>query len=190
MAQSSKRETRGRPPLLTAEQIAQLRILALAHPEAPVEELRRRLQDKTAAHVSARTGERGLLQAGLHRGRRPAAPPPPSPAAPLRYGYAPRHRDKGDATRYPSTSLTDGEWDLVADLFEKKGPGEPPVYPPRRWWMPAATLSAPAVPGECCPRTFPPGKMSTPRSEDGRGKSSSSSASWACGGQRGRGSSC
>lgn len=60
-----------------------------------------------------------------------ASLPTQGPAQKPRYGYLERHRQQGDATRYPSC-LTDAEWALVGDLFENKGPGKPPKYPRRR----------------------------------------------------------
>jgi transposase len=164
MAQSSNNSDKqgvvskgGRPPKLTVEQLAQLRTLALEHPRATAEELRRMLREKSGVEISVMTLYRVLPQAGLRRQQpqqTPAsfAPPPPSP--PARYGYTLRHRDDGDANRYPS-SLTEAEWALVADLFERKGPGKPPLYPRRHMLEACCYAVRSGCPWRLLPKDFP-----------------------------------
>lgn len=157
-SQNEERDTQargGRPPKLTAEQIAQLRTIALEHPQATVAQLRQMLWEKTGVAVSAMTLYRLLAQAGIKRQQPQPLPTPPSPPPEPRYGYTARHRDEGDKTRYPS-SLTDAEWALVADLFECQGPGKPPVYP-RRLMVDACCYAVRSgCPWRLMPKDFPP----------------------------------
>lgn len=131
----------GRPPKLSYNQRAVLRTLARQNPEATVEELCDLLAQHSGIRVSWMTMHRYLARAGIHR-QPPAAQPPhaPEPAASAqaptvpdsngRYGYTWQHRSPGPPKGYPS-SLTDGEWALVADLFAQHGPGKPAKYPRR-----------------------------------------------------------
>ena len=114
-----KRAKAGRPPKLNVDQIAVLRGLAIEHPNATVEYLRRMLASKASATVSRDTLYKYLSQAGIVRGLREtrtattrrleqakttavsrggAAGVVSKPS----YGYTARHRDPGDASRYPS----------------------------------------------------------------------------------------
>jgi len=115
--------------------------MAREHPNATVEDLCDLLAQKNGIRVSSMTMYRYLARAGIYR-QPPAAGPSerleqeaaahaPSILDPRgRYGYTPEHRSPGPPGGYPS-SLTDQEWDLVADLFARHGPGPPPKYPRR-----------------------------------------------------------
>ena len=159
----------GRPRKLTAEQVETLREIALAHPQATVEELRRMLAQRCGVQICAMTLYRYLPRAGIGRQRSPkpvqspgglepaanAHAQPAAKAPPSRSGYNNRHRDPGDAVRYPS-SLTDAEWALVADLFEKKGPGKPPLYPRRLLVDACCYVVRSGCPWRLLPKDFPP----------------------------------
>ena len=136
-----KQKKAGRPPKLSDEQIATLRGIAVEHPHASIDDLRRKFAAKTSVTVSSHTLYKYLAQAGVQRVRREArattarrleqaATTAALPSSKARYGYTARHRDPGDATRYPA-SLTDAEWAIVADLFATRGPGKPAKYPRR-----------------------------------------------------------
>lgn len=125
----------GRPPKLGPQGIELLRNLALQHPNATVEDLQRLLKQHLGVTLSHQGMYRYLRRAGIKRAEPDSQSPKKSRfepvPAPARYGYKKRHRDPGDATRYPGC-LTDAEWALVADLFEQKGPGKPPQYSRRQ----------------------------------------------------------
>ncbi len=71
------------------------------------------------------------------------------------YGYTDRHRDPGGANRYPA-SLTDAEWEIVADLFEVQGPGKPPKYPRRRMVDAICYVVRSGCPWRMLPKDLPP----------------------------------
>jgi putative transposase len=65
--------------------------------------------------------------------------------APLRFGYTDAHRCE-DGPNGMNTDLTDAEWPLVADLFERQGGRGAPAWaatPSRR--PPSLTRRAPAA---------------------------------------------
>ncbi len=75
------------------------------------------------------TVRRRLDEMGIRREQ--ATLPPLQGELEQRYGYRPAHRRQQPEQRYPN-SLTDEEWRLVADIFERDGDrGTPPRYPRR-----------------------------------------------------------
>lgn len=128
----------GRPRKLSAQAVDTLRTLALEHPNATVDDLRILVEQQLGVSLCQLSVYRYLKRAGIQRQRSGILEWPRKkqrssgfvPAAPPRYGYTQSHRDPGGATRYPG-SLTDAEWELVADLFEHSGPGKPLRYPRR-----------------------------------------------------------
>lgn len=128
----------GRPPKLTAEQVAQLREFALKHTTWSMADLTAGAARELGISLNSKTVRAYLLKSGVVRTRAPKQRGEAARAAEAelveqgkkRYGYGPQHRDAGDVDRYP-TGLTDAEWELVRDLFENTGPGKPPKYPRR-----------------------------------------------------------
>jgi transposase len=167
-AHGTKRKV-GRPPKLSAEGIAVLRELALAQPNATIDDLRRLLAAKTAVAVSRDTLYAYLKEARIKRGSREsrketarrlaqassAAVDRGGQAKLPAYGYTDRHRDAGDASRYPA-SLTDAEWEIVADLFEVHGPGKPPKYPRRTMVDAICYVVRSGCPWRMLPKDLPP----------------------------------
>lgn len=130
----------GRPPKLREAALQSFRTLVLQHPTATVDDLCVLVEQQLGVRLCRESMYRYLARVGIQRERpRPdatASKPSGSTSfvpvpAPTRYGYTESHRDAGDASRYPGT-LTDAEWELVADLFDNKGPGKPPKYSRRR----------------------------------------------------------
>jgi transposase len=110
---------------------ARLKELAAARPHATIAELREAFVSETGRTDSARRLGRELKKLGIRRVRVPPAPGAATPPKPRRYGYTARHRWTGGPGAYPS-NLTDAEWELVADIFEKRGPGRPERYSRRQ----------------------------------------------------------
>lgn len=137
-SENSSSSKGGRPRKLSPEALQQLRALALGNPNATVDDLRLLIEQQVGVQLCQLSMYRYLKRAGIHRKR--SAPDGSSshkgassrflPKAPSPYGYNESHRAPGDATHYPG-SLTDAEWELIADLFEHSGPGAPPRYPRR-----------------------------------------------------------
>lgn len=148
---------------LSRKQRAELKKLCLETPNATVLELRQGLQQRTGISVAHQTMYNYLRRVGIKRAKETAqkdpriraqAPVKPSVQTNPRYGYKLRHRPEGDATRYPSC-LTDAEWALVRDLFEKKGPGKPPKYPRRRLVDACCYVVRTGCPWRFVPKDFP-----------------------------------
>ncbi|BEP84962.1 MULTISPECIES: IS5 family transposase [unclassified Variovorax] len=121
----------GRPPALLPEQVALLLTIVSQMPHATLDELASELEHRGAVRVCAATIRRALRAQGIVRlmpKRKALEGPPPKASALKRYGYTGAHRR--EAGPHYSTDLTDAEWALIADLFERpQGErGAPPRY--------------------------------------------------------------
>lgn len=112
----------GRPAALTPEHVDLLRSIVSRTPHATLEELAAELAHLGEVRVCAATIRRTLGAQGIVRliparaiGR--ASAPTASITQPKRYGYTAAHRRQ--AGLHYSTDLTDAEWALVVDLFER-----------------------------------------------------------------------
>lgn len=111
----------GRPAALTSQHVLVLREIVSRMPHATLQELAAELDHLSSIQVCTATIRRTLRAQGIVRSMptRQACGPIESEAkaaAPKRYGYTNAHRR--EAGQY-STDLTDAEWRLVADLFER-----------------------------------------------------------------------
>lgn len=131
-ADPSKPRRAGRPFALNESHVAVLRVLVREMPTATLPALTAALNKRCATSVCDTTVRRALFAAGIER-KRPRASPSNSATPPKRYGYKPAHRRSVSRGAGFSTSLTDAEWALVADLFERPagGRGMPPRVPRR-----------------------------------------------------------
>ncbi len=156
MATTTKRVGGGRPPKIAGETLDALLALVAERPRASMQELADTLAQRTGVRATRETVHKTLRRAGYRR-QRPeaherggAADKPPAP-----YRYQEMHRLEQAEQGYPS-SLTDAEWHLVAEVFERKGPGAPGRYP-RRELLDAICY---AVRSGCSwrmlPKEFPP----------------------------------
>jgi transposase len=120
----------GRPLKVSDEYLPIARELVEAHPTEAVVDLARRFSERTGISVNRQLMAKVLKRAGVVRtaavDRSHRAPTPLK--SPHRFND--RHRRRGPEGGYPS-SLTDYEWSVVADIFERPGPGRPPKYPRR-----------------------------------------------------------
>lgn len=109
----------GRPPSLNKRHIRVLRSLAVQEPGTSLEAITRQLAERCGVKVSTLTVRRALAAAGIVRVK-PArrAVSAERAASPRRYGYTAAHRREAIGRDYASC-LTDAEWALVADLFER-----------------------------------------------------------------------
>jgi putative transposase len=149
----------GRKPSLNAQHVAALRAITAEQPRSSLDEVTRELFRRTGAKVSTVTVRKALREAGINRlkpqrraGERAAA----QGAAPARYGYTSRHR-RSDGTNGMNTDLTDAQWALVADLFEREGQrGAPPRYERRQMVNACCYVLRTGCPWRLLPKTFPP----------------------------------
>ncbi len=82
------------------------------------------------------------------------APPVGAPLEERRYGYNASHRDPGDESRYPC-GLTDAEWAVVKDLFDKPGPGRPSKHDRREMLDACVYVLRSGCSWRMLPKTFP-----------------------------------
>ena len=153
----------GRRPSLNTEHTTVLRAIAQERPRSSLDEVTRELFCRTGVKVSTVTVRKALREAGIERlkplrraGERAAV----QGGAPTRYGYTAAHR-RADGTSGMNTDLTDAEWALVADLFERDGQRGAPARYERRHMVNACCY---ALRTGCAwrllPKTFPPWQAS------------------------------
>lgn len=124
-----RRSRTGPPPSLGENERRIVERLCAEDPHVTCETLAERPGRELGRVIAQSTLRRFLGRWGIRK-RRPVQSSSKDAGAsnalaPKRHGYGPRHRDEGDADRYPS-SLTDAEWALVRDIFENDGgPGRP-----------------------------------------------------------------
>jgi putative transposase len=162
MAKSTATERAGRPgrkPSLNAEHTAVLRAIVRERPRCSLDELTRELFRRTGVKVNPVTVRKALRAAGIERlkpqrraGERAAA----QGSAPKRYGYTDAHR-RADGASGMNTDLTDAEWALVADLFERDGKrGAPPRFERRHMVNACCYALRTGCAWRLLPKTFPP----------------------------------
>jgi len=181
MATKTRNEQPGRPgrrPSLNADHTAVLRTIIREQPRSSLGEVTRELLRRAGVKVSTVTVRKALREAGIERlkplrraGERAAA----QGAAPVRYGYTAAHRRRDGASGM-NTDLTDAEWALVADLFERDGQRGAPARYERRHMVNACCY---ALRTGCAwrllPKTFPPWQATY-----------KSFSRWAAAGEKGR----
>ena len=124
----------GRPRKIGPEHHPLLREIVTAKPLASMAEISAVFTRRTGIRVHRNTLADALSEAGITRIHQPRTTAEKQAEVQSvhtqRYGYDEAHRASGSSSRY-TTSLTDAEWALVADIFEIKGRGKPPAYPRR-----------------------------------------------------------
>ena len=154
---------RGRKPALNAEHTAVLRLITQEQPRSSLDGVTRELLRRSGVKVSTPTVRKALREAGIERlrplrraGQRAAV----QGAAPARYGYTAAHR-RADGASGMNTDLTDAEWALVGDLFERPGQrGAPARYERRRMVNACCYALRTGCAWRLLPKTFPPWQAS------------------------------
>lgn len=125
----------GRKPALSPEHVQALRSIVADMPHAALAEVTAELARRCGVKVNPVTVRKALRQAGVVRlkpqRRSSVERGQQGRGAGLRTGYNAMHR-RSSSPEGQHTDLTDAEWALVADLFERDGlRGVPPRYPRR-----------------------------------------------------------
>ena len=149
----------GRKPSLNADHRAVLRAITQEQPRSSLGEVTRELFRRAAVKVSTVTVRKALREAGIERlkplrraGERAAV----QGTAPTRYGYKAAHR-RADGASGMNTDLTDAEWALVGDLFERDGQrGAPARYERRHMVNACCYVLRTGCAWRLLPKTFPP----------------------------------
>jgi transposase len=145
----------GRPPVLKPEHIAVLRDIVTERAQASLQEIADELYRRCGIRVCDATIRSALRAQGIIR-LKPVKRAYTATKAAKRYGYTAAHR-RENVPPY-STSLTDAEWELVADLFER-APGlrGTPVHYSRRELVNACCyVLRTGCAWRLLPTTFPP----------------------------------
>jgi putative transposase len=149
----------GRPRKLNAEHLERLRRIAAEYPLSTVAELNAIFFRECGIKVSLVTLGKMLREAGLTRVRLAARSGYAIAQDPVskRYGYTAQHREGGDDQSY-ATSLTDAEWNLVADVFEstRDGRGKPAHYSRRSVVDACCYVVRTGCAWRLLPKSFPP----------------------------------
>ncbi len=131
--------------------------------QASLQEIADELHYRCGLRVCAATIRRALRALGVARLKPLCRTGAVCAEATKRYGYTAAHRR--EAILPYSTNLTDAEWELVADLFERtQGQRGTPVRYSRRDFVNACSYVLRTVAhGGYYPRRFHPGRRSTRR---------------------------
>ena len=157
---ASKQASRaGRKPSLNAQHIEVLRSITREQPRSSLDEVTQELYRRTGVQVNAVTVRKALRQAGIERLkplRRAGTRAPAQGSAPARYGDTDAHR-RSDGPSGMNTDLTDAEWALVHDLFERDGrPGAPPRFERRLMVNACCYALRTGCAWRLLPKSFPP----------------------------------
>jgi transposase len=149
----------GRKAALTAEHGPILEGIARELPRSSMDELTREFNRRSGLNVCSATVRAALRRAGITRMRpirKPAERAAVQGAKPLRVGYTSKHR-RQDGASGMNTDLTDAEWALMADLFERRGgPGAPAVHERRHLVNACFYVVRTGCAWRLLPKSFPP----------------------------------
>ena len=146
----------GRQPALKPEHIAALHDIVAERAQASLQEIADDLYHRCGVRVCEATVRHALRAQGVVRLKPTRRVYATASKGTNRYGYTAAHR-RDDVPAY-STNLTDAEWELVADLFER-APGQrgTPVRYSRRELVNACSyVLRTGCAWRLLPTTFPP----------------------------------
>jgi putative transposase len=157
---SDRKGKPGRKALLTAEHVELLRIIVAEMPHSALAEVTAELARRGGVKVNPVTVRKALREAGVVRvkpqRRSSVERAEQGRGAGSRTGYNATHR-RSSSPEGQHTDLTDAEWALVADLFERDGlPGVPPRYPRRVMVNACCYVVRTGCPWRLVPKTYAP----------------------------------
>lgn len=149
----------GRKPSLSSEHVRVLRAIVAEMPQAALAEVTAELARRCGVLVNPVTVRKALRQAGVVREkplRRSSVQRAAQGQADPRTGYTAMHR-RGSSPEGQHTDLTDAEWALVADLFERDGKqGVPPRYARRTMVNACCYVVRTGAPWRLVPKSYAP----------------------------------
>lgn len=146
----------GRKPALGESHISALREITHDQPHATLDEIRRELQRRTDVSVCSATVGAALRKAGIVRLKPQRTPAAVQGGKPSRFGYTDAHR-RQDGASGMNTDLTEAEWALVADLFERHGGRGKPAFHSRKHMVDACCyIVRTGCAWRLLPKSFPP----------------------------------
>ena len=136
-----------------------LRTIAQERPRSSLDEVTRELFRRSGTKVNPVTVRKALREAGIERLkpiRRASQRAVQGRGAGARTGYTDAHR-RSDGASGLNTDLTDAEWALVSDLFERDGRrGAPPRYERRTMVNACCYVLRTGCAWRLLPKSFPP----------------------------------
>jgi putative transposase len=149
----------GRRPSLNADHTKVLRAITQEQPRSSLDEVTRELFRRCGTRVNPVTVRKALREAGIERlkpTRRVSQRAAQGQGAGVRTGYTDAHR-RSDGASGLNTDLTDAEWALVGDLFERGGQrGAPPRYERRTVVNACCYVLRTGCAWRLLPKSFPP----------------------------------
>ncbi len=144
----------GRPRAIGDDRLDEVRAVAAARRGATVQELCDEFARRTGIVVCTVTMHRALIRAGLKRAATREVRAAPQAK---RFGYTPSHRRPSAADRYASC-LTDAEWALAAEIFERAegSRGRPAKYERRAMVDACCYVLRTGCAWSMLPKSFPP----------------------------------
>jgi putative transposase len=144
---------------LNAEHVVVLRAITQEQPRSSLDEVTRELFRRSGIKVNPVTVRKALREAGIERLkpiRRASERAAQGRGAGIRTGYTDAHR-RIDGPSGLNTDLTDAEWALVADLFERDGQrGAPARYERRTVVNACCYVLRTGCAWRLLPKSFPP----------------------------------
>lgn len=139
--------------------MAVLRAITQEQPRSSLDEVTRELFRRSGTKVNPVTVRKALREAGIERLkpiRRASERATQGKGAGARTGYTDAHR-RSDGASGLNTDLTDAEWALVSDLFERDGQrGAPPRYERRTVVNACCYVLRTGCAWRLLPKSFPP----------------------------------
>lgn len=159
MGRIDQRGRPGRKAILTEEHKGLLVIVASELPRSSLDELTREFNRRSGLTVCSATVRKALRQAGVTRVRplrKPTERAAVQGSAAARVGYTKRHRREAGRSGM-NTDVTDAEWELVRDLFEREGGrGAPGVHERRTLLDACCYVVRTGCAWRLLPKSFPP----------------------------------
>lgn len=148
--------TGGRPPKIGEGEREILRAIVAERPTGTLAEVAAELKRRVGIEAHPATIRKALREAGIVRVRGIEGAERVARPAREGYGYTDAHRRWDPDQDYPS-SLTDTEWELVRDLFERQGgQGRPPQVERRALVDACCYVVRTGCAWRMLPREFPP----------------------------------
>jgi transposase len=149
----------GRKPMLGEDHQKLLSQLIVELPQSSLGELTREFNRRSALNVCGATVRKALVRAGITRIQAARGPAPGTgahKAQSKRVGYTDAHRRQDGASGL-NTDLTDTEWKLLADVFERAGgPGAPSRHDKRVLLNACLYVVRTGCSWRLLPKSFPP----------------------------------
>lgn len=159
MVGTNEQKRRGRPRVLTAADLTQLKALVEAQPDISLRQIQSLMEGRCGKCATPMTWSRALKQMGLQKARRARQKKVVEvPVSVRATRYKVLHRREPASGRYPS-SLTDHEWEALQPLLEVyETRGRPAQHDRRTMWDAVFYLVRSGASWRMLPSNLPPYK--------------------------------